>query len=901
MQSHGSHRRVTLGALVALIVLRSVSAAAEADPVGENLVQNGDFSDEGGWAFFSSGADASGERTTETAYVGEASYKLTNRTGQAPHVYGRVFQTVTGIKPYATYRISCRVRGEDIGIAWIGGGPGWRLRAPAPEGTYDAWTSVSAEWSSGEESDPFELMVLVESETKALYVDDIRMTLVRIDYARREEAVASLRHGIDEQRRRLNKIRTAVASAPGAADDAATQLGLYVAERFLDRVSDETKEQSVLWSIFQVAEVGAVLDETEAQLRRVASGQVAVTPQPFPTDARAQIRDGLFHVDTTAGAGLPYYFYGFGHFGQVFRDLPNWRRLGVTLVQDGRLGPSAMRPDGGFIDDPDYEGTTAASMLADLDAAARHGVRVDYLLSPHYFPEWAFALPDSEGLRGGLGFLGYNIDHPIAREVVGAWADRISAALADRPALFSICLTNEPVYSGSGRDPQSLPLYQTHLAQTHGDVGVLNELYGTDYGGFDEIVPPDWGLTEDVARNRAFYDWARFNQRHLADWHAWMADIIRGNLPGTPIHAKPMVFFAFDRDKFGWGVDPELFCEVSDIAGCDAYAFPGGDYASFQWHGHAFWYDLLHAFRGQPVFNSENHIIPDGTDHVHIPMTMTRAQFWQGALHHQAASTTWVWEEARDAALKGSIYFRPANVYGASRAFLDVNRFAREVSAVNQAQPRFALLYAMPSVFWEEAYRQTIWDAYTHLSFLGEKVTFVSETMFQEGRTPDVAWIALPKATHVSDATVAALDAFAAAGGKVLRLGDENLAYDAYHRRRAALPQRLAEAPAFSLHEEGQDTEAVHAALRDLLARHGTTITEARDAATGALCWNVEYRTLPYAGKTLAPVISFDTEDVVVQWPAFEGRSARDLLSGETVDPMALTLAPMTPMLLLID
>ncbi len=900
MQSHASHHLVTLGALAALVILHSVDASAAEDAPGENLVQNGDFSEDGGWAFFSSGADASGERTTETAYVGEASYKLTNRSGFAPHVYGRIFQHVGGIKPYSTYRISCRVRGEDIGIAWIGGGPGWRLRAPIPEGTYDTWTLVSAEWFSEEQSDPFELMVLLESETKALYVDDIQMTLVRTDYARRDEAIASLREGINAQRGRLDAVRAEAATTPGAAEDAATQLGLYIAERFLDRVSDETTEQSLLWSIFQVAEVGTVLDETERRLERVSSGQVAVAPHPFPTDGRAEIRDGLFHVDTTTGERLPYYFYGFGHFGQVFRDLPNWRRLGVTLVQDGRLGPSAMRPDGGFVDDPDDEATTVASMLADLDEAARHGVRVDHLLSPHYFPEWAFALPDSEGLRDGLGF-GYNIDHPIAREVVGTWADRISAALADRPALFSICLTNEPVYSGSGRDPQSLPLYQAYLARIHGEIATLNELYGTDYDGFDEIAPPDWGITDDVARNRAFYDWARFNQRHFADWHAWMAGIIRKNLPDTPIHAKPMVFFSFDRDKFGWGVDPELFCEVSDIAGCDAYAFPAGDYASFQWHGHAFWYDLLHAFRGQPVFNSENHIIPDGTGQVHLPMTMTRAQFWQGALHHQAATTTWVWDEARDAALKGSIYFRPANVYGAGRAFLDINRFAREVSAVNQAQPRFALLYAMPSVFWEEDYRQTIWDAYTHLSFLGEKVTFVSETMLREGRVPDVAWIALPKATHVSDATVAALDAFAAAGGKVLHLGDDNLAYDAYHRRRDALPPRLAEAPAFSLLDEGNDTAAVHAALRDLLAHHGTEITEARDAASGALCWDVEYRTLPYAGKTLAPVISFNTEDVTVQWPAFAGRSARDLLSGETVDPMALTLAPMTPMLLLID
>ena len=43
-----------------------------------------------------------------------------------------------------------------------------------------------------------------------------------------------------------------------------------------------------------------------------------------------------------------------------------------------------------------------------------------------------------------------------------------------------------------------------------------------------------------------------------------------------------------DRDKLGWGVDPEAFCDVTDIAGCDAYAFPGGDYKTYDLHGNVF-------------------------------------------------------------------------------------------------------------------------------------------------------------------------------------------------------------------------------------------------------------------------------------------------------------------------
>ena len=207
-----------------------------------------------------------------------------------------------------------------------------------------------------------------------------------------------------------------------------------------------------------------------------------------------------------------------------------------------------------------------------------------------------------------------------------------------------------------------------------------------------------------MAKNRAFYDWQRFNKKHFAEWHGWLSQTLKKNLPDIPTHAKIMVFFTMDRDKMGYGVDPEEFTDATDLAGCDAYAFPDGDHQSYDWRGEEFWYDLLNSFHNQPVFNSENHVIPDGTPPVHIPMTMTRAQFWQGALHHQGVTTTWVWEEARDPSLSGSIFFRPANAYGAGRAFVDLGHFAPEVAAINQAPAQVALLYSQPSIFWEEKY-----------------------------------------------------------------------------------------------------------------------------------------------------------------------------------------------------
>src|SRR5205085_6155015 len=169
------------------------------------------------------------------------------------------------------------------------------------------------------------------------------------------------------------------------------------------------------------------------------------------------------------------------------------------------------------------------------------------------------------------------------------------------------------------------------------------------------------------------------------------------------------------------------------------------------------YYDLLNSFRNQPVFNSENHVIPDGYPAAHIPMTQIRAGMWQGALHHQGATTIWVWEEPLDPSLTGSIYFRPANVYGAGRAFLDLNRFSNEVAAINQAPARVALLYSWPSVFWEEKYKGTLMSTYALLNFMGEKVTFVSEQQLAENRVaPNIKFVVIPQATHVAAPTIPA-------------------------------------------------------------------------------------------------------------------------------------------------
>jgi hypothetical protein len=353
-----------------------------------------------------------------------------------------------------------------------------------------------------------------------------------------------------------------------------------------------------------------------------------------------------------------------------------------------------------------------------------------------------------------------------------------------------------------------------------------------------------------------------------------------------------MVFNCLERDRLHFGVDPELCCDTTDLAGCDAYAFPAANNETYDWMKEEFYYDLLYSFRHQPVFNSENHVIPDGSPPNHIPWAATRAAIWQGGLHHQSATTTWVWEEAADMSLAGSIYFRPANVYGAGRAMLELNRFSAEAAAIDCAPPPVALLYSPSSIFWESAYKDTIRSCYRQLTYLGEPADFVSERQLAAGRMPLDEWIIAPAATHISDAAAQALRRFVDAGGHLALAGTNNFAFDEYHRPRASaeVPQGL-QLPARKAEKESA------AALRAMMAGHGLDLFRVADAVTGEPAWGVEFRRATNGGRTVVALIDMVGKSREVKIPALQGRELTDLLASEPVNADNIKLEPMTPRL----
>ena len=399
-----------------------------------------------------------------------------------------------------------------------------------------------------------------------------------------------------------------------------------VAENFLPWIEDDLRQGNMKLAAQELDELHEAL---AAALQQCA--------EPPPVDALTvpryaggpiRIRGGHFAARVRWPNGQaesrPVFFMGYGHFAAVRRDLEKFPAYGLNIIQV-EFGPSSVVR-------PDFTCNTAAvdDLVKLLDRGAQAGVAVNLLLSPHYFPQWAYdKWPEIGGVNGG--FIRFDVDAPQARRIEEAFLRAVIPRLIGHPALHSLCLSNEPVYVSAPKSPHNLRLWREWLRRRHGDIARLNALYGTQYGSFDEVPVHPF---DDLRESPRLYDWVTFNNERFAAWHRWMADIIHQLAPNMPVHAKIMNL-PFNRGTIVCGNDVEQFCDLSQIAGNDCAnnvsRHVDGRFTN-EWRSEYRYYDLLRSMRGQPVFNSENHVVPD-RDWGPVPGMHMRNLIWEGAVH----------------------------------------------------------------------------------------------------------------------------------------------------------------------------------------------------------------------------------------------------------------------------
>lgn len=465
----------------------------------------------------------------------------------------------------------------------------------------------------------------------------------------------------------------------------------------------------------------------------------------------------------------PVIFTGFGHFGDIDRDMAIFPDTGVNAVQI-ELGPSALFPREGKTREFEADYSVVNSrILPMMEKAWKNNIKIALLISPHYHPAWL--LKKYPELTAPSGFLKYEINQPKAREMVQAYIAALFGKLKESPyfgAIHSICLSNEPVYTACRPDnPFSRQEFKRYMEKKYGPVAKFNQTAGSGFADYDAML--DAVTQNNPAAKYEFYTFAR---EAFADWHRLLAEEVKKAVPEMPVHTKIMVFSS--PFEYATGVDPELMADFSDYNGNDNYFYRRGRWVA-DWDVTAMTHEMQISAKPMSIANTENHIIPDcetrpvSNDHIY---TANFQQFITGA----STLTTWVWADYQYEFAKktpshsfiGNIFLRPGNIAAHCLSGLDGIRLAPEIRKFMDARPEVAILYSPTATILNPGVYRAETDAlYTALCFTGYRPRFLSERQLARGEFGNSKLLYVAGAKNVSRAARQGMKKFAANGGKI--------------------------------------------------------------------------------------------------------------------------------------
>ena len=561
-------------------------------------------------------------------------------------------------------------------------------------------------------------------------------------------------------------------------------LPIAVLDRFLGRLqkglhgANAADRDAYVERIEMIApELQDELDRLEGTLAKLRNGETL--PETWQTvgDADIVLNDGWPSMMQRSNTGReevrPVLFSGYGHFGNMLSDLPNFPAFGANIIQI-EMGPRSLFPTEGKTQEfePDFSGFDGTKKM--LDAARAAGLKVCFLISPHYAPQW-WREKHPEALLS-TGFMPYDIAAPEARKLNSAFIRAFLPVLKENygDVIHSICLLNEPIYNAGLNEESVKTAFTAYLEKKFGSIAALNKTLNREYADFAAAVAAQGS---DRAVNAEFI---RYRRGVLSDFARFLAAEVRAVWPEIPVHAKIMMTSSTFADH---GVDAESFASFSDYNGNDNYFnYREGGYAS-DWVTTALGHEIQVSMQPLSIMNTENHIIRD-SERRPIPGDQIYTANFQQFISGASGLVTWVWVDYlpegrrgvnRD--LSGNIAIRPGNVIAHGRVSLDALRLAPEITAFARAKSEIGIIFSLNTLAYQmDSYRSALFDFYAQAAFTGHRVRFISESQLEKGDFGELKMIFAVGASHLSNKAAEALARFP---GKVVvdsfsLISDEN-------------------------------------------------------------------------------------------------------------------------------
>jgi hypothetical protein len=804
-----------------------------------------------GWGMRAiNGADASAQ-VVKDAHTGEWAVRIVNHTPRHPNIYGMLeCEAVIGLQAGQPYTLSIWSKSEKPGTASMPLNASWTERMNI-DSTGGAWRRFSKTFVPAPADVAFKPRVLVEDVGTGFVIDDVCL----VKGSRPEQGTNLIPNPSFERSWNQERVSREIGDMEEMADRLKSQLDLAEAGRL------------------QLP----VVPRWDGSVRPTIEGPSFVGP----------VRMG-------ANGGVvrrPIFFVGYGHFGQVRRDIEKFPGYGINIVQNAELGPASVYPKDGQTDDAAIE-----ELSQTLDRAAKAGVAVDWLLSPHVVPDWVFAkYPDLRKQRAD--FFPYSVYVPQMHDLLREFVRHVVAKIKDKPALLSICLSNEPINCEVPGE-LSTAAWRRWLKARHRDIATLNARWGTTYGSFDQVPQPNpLGASGEPRPGAAWCDFCRWNDEYFTEFHKMLADAVHDVAPQIPVHIKATTWNLYRSSNARSGDDADRFGRITQINGNDSVnlwsfgdragaSVERGDHDFAQgWRENAMGYELQRSTHDAPVFNSENHLIFD-REARYVSPAHVRAALWMGAIHGQSATTLWVWEREMSnpqGDFAGDIMERPNCAEAVGLVCHDLNRLAPQITALQNAPADVRILQSNTAAVWDGArYDSALLNLFTALSFTGVKSGFVTETQLERRAVPEAALLIIPDIQHLSDAAFESLSSFK---GKILfasSSGRELLTRNEYDQPRTAkLPASSLQDP-LRLPTKWQELLAM---LRPRIAQAGLAPTLTMANEKGSPQSQVQWQTAQTPNGRVVNLYnaSHDPATVTLTPPT----EAVDLLTGERFAPRA--------------
>ncbi len=592
--------------------------------------------------------------------------------------------------------------------------------------------------------------------TKKDYFNDLKKELPSTQ--KRYEALKKNINELTEQRKATARMKVACAIAERQFHEFKDMLHRAA-------VSQKAADYNGRIGLRICKELNMIFDKIDQDIVKARNGAGLPDVPRYKSSPRT-LRNGYFEATVVDANGKmstrPVIFSGYGHFGQVMRDVDWFQNIGVNFIQT-ELGPNSViigeRNDGSFI----LDHKILDQKCDTIKRAKANNVAVCLLISPHYYPEWALKKHPESAWNSG-SFLRYDVQDPYAKKLIGAYIKEVISYVRKSPgaeAVHSICISNEPKLTISLKRKQVRERFITYLTRKYRNITALNSAWRRSYASFNAAVPDNSDPTFKVNPG-LFYDFTKFKLQEFADWHSWMAQLVKQEWPEMPVHAKVMTAFGIPC-----AIDYEAFSKFCDLNGTDA--------------SESFTQGMMASMKPVHIVNSENHIIPDGHQELvpydKIYQTMIR-QFVDGV----GGSAVWVWEpyslqmfEQRHG-LDGNIYRRPLDILAVYDATEAANRLIDDIGYGFNVKPEVALLYSQASAIDNSKYEtncRKVWDLLRHT---GRKVGFISEDQLRQNKYNGCKLIFAVNTTNINPSTVTALNRFIKKGGKIITIGKSFLA-----------------------------------------------------------------------------------------------------------------------------